>query len=82
MFLRMAFLRIFLPLVLTSCLLNFDREKEREHENLDAAYTEATKNLQQVETTLTNMKAQLKLKKEEVQSLCCSLLCHLTFDDR
>ncbi|KAF9783547.1 AAA domain-containing protein [Thelephora terrestris] len=44
-------------------------EKEREHENLDAAHTEATKSLQQVETTLTNMKAQLKLKKEEVQAL-------------
>jgi len=52
---------------LTPRPLNTDREKEREHENLDTVYTEANKNLQQVETTLTNMKAQLKLKKEEVQ---------------
>lgn len=47
--------------------MNLGREKEREHENLDAAHTEANKTLQQVETTLTNMKAQLKSKKEEVQ---------------
>ena len=53
---------------------NFGREKEREHEILDAAHTEANKNLQQVETTLTNMKAQLKSKKEEVQGLLYSLL--------
>jgi len=51
------------------------REKEREHENLDAAHTEANRNLQQVETTLTNMKVQLKLKKEEVQGLLHSPLC-------
>lgn len=47
--------------------MNLGREKEREHENLDAAHTEANKTLQQVETTLTNMKAQSKSKKEEVQ---------------
>jgi len=52
---------------LTSRPRNPDREKEREHENLDIVYTEANKNLRQVETTLTNMKAQLKSKKEEVQ---------------
>ena len=46
---------------------NFDREKEREHESLDATHAEATKSLQQAETTFTNMKTQLKLKKEEVQ---------------
>lgn len=57
--------------LLISSLRNFDREKEREHENLDAVHNEATKNLQQVETTFTNMKAQLKLKKEEVQGLHC-----------
>ena len=48
---------------------NFDREKERKYESLDAAYADATKNLQLAETTFTNMKAQLKLKKEEVQGL-------------
>lgn len=52
---------------------NFDREKEREYESLDAAHSEANKNLQQVETTLTNMKAQLKSNKEEVQGLVRSL---------
>lgn len=57
---------------------NFDREKEREHESLDTAHTEANKNLQQVETTLTNMEAQLKSKKEEVQGVLHSLL-PLTF---
>ena len=52
---------------------NSDREKEREHESLDVAHNEANKSLQQVETTLTNMKAQLKSKKEEVQGLFYSL---------
>ena len=49
------------------------REKELEHENLDVAYTEANKNLQQVETILTNTKAQLEVKREEVQGLLHSL---------
>jgi len=56
------------------------REKEREHENLDAAHTEANRNLQQVETTLTNMKAQLKLKKEELQGLFYSPLRAIEID--
>jgi septal ring factor EnvC (AmiA/AmiB activator) len=68
-FLRELSLRACHLVPLISHSQNFGREKEREHENLDAAYNEANKTLQQVETTFTNMKAQLKSKKEEVQGL-------------
>jgi hypothetical protein len=51
----------------------FDRllvlsEKEREHAELDSEVTDANRVLQTAETTLSNLNAQAKAKREELKS--------------
>jgi chromosome segregation ATPase len=42
------------------------REKEREHAELENNYNSANKALQQAETTLSNLRSQLKAKQDEL----------------
>jgi predicted nucleic acid-binding Zn-ribbon protein len=42
-------------------------EKERDHANLENDVTAANKRLQQAETTLSNLQAELKSKREELK---------------
>lgn len=47
-----------------------DSEKEQEHLEREGNVTSANNRLQQAETTLTNLKAQLKTKKDELKGSC------------